>query len=141
MKVKINYQGREIWVEEEVKNCLDDFARKQDAMERRSRRHEVLWDALQIEGMDKARECAEMNSNVEDEVIKTIYLEAVCQIVQGLDALEKAIFVDKYFNGLKYKELEAKYNIPDSTIHSKLSRILKVIQRKINGSSNKKYKK
>lgn len=130
MKVKINYEGTEIWVEEEVKVCLDELKREEESRKRKNRRKEILWDAMLVEGME-AIELFDMNS-IEDEVFNKIYLQGLYLILMDLDEFDKKLIKDRFVNKLKYKELSAKYNMPISSIQYKLERILKYIDYELN---------
>lgn len=125
MKVKINYEGTEILVEEEIKRCLDELKREEESRKRKNRRKEILWDAILIEGME-VFELLDMSS-IEDEVIEDIYLQGLYSLLIGLEDFDKKLIKDRFVNELKYKELSNKYSMPVSSIQYKLERIYKYI--------------
>ena len=77
MKVIVNYGGTEILVDEKIKECLDELKRQEKVMNRRNRRHEILWDSNLLEGMEAAREIAVSLESIEDGVIKKIFLDSL----------------------------------------------------------------
>jgi len=124
MKVIVNYGGTEILVDEKIKECLDELKRQEEVMNRRNRRHEILWDSTLLEGMEAAREIAESLESIEDGVIKKIFLDALDNMMEALEEIDRLLIVDRFIHQMKYKELSSKYGIPDSTIESRVKRVL-----------------
>lgn len=124
MKVIVNYGGTEILVDEKIKECLDELKRQEEVMNRRNRRHEILWDSTLLEGMEAAREIAESLESIEDGVIKKIFLNALDNMMETLEEIDRLLIVDRFTHQMKYRELSSKYGIPDSTIESRIKRVL-----------------
>lgn len=124
MKVIVNYGGTEILVDEKIKECLDELKRQEEVMNRRNRRHEILWDSTLLEGMEAAREIAESLESIEDGVIKKIFLDALDNMMEALEEIDRLLIVDRFIHQMKYRELSYKYGIPDSTIESRVKRVL-----------------
>ncbi|MDI3478503.1 MAG: hypothetical protein PWQ37_1888 [Candidatus Petromonas sp.] len=124
MKVIINYGGTEILVDEKIKECLDELKRQEEVMNRRNRRHEILWDSTLLEGMEAAREIAESLESIEDGVIKKIFLDALDNMMETLEEIDRLLIVDRFINQMKYRELSSKYGIADSTIESRINKVL-----------------
>jgi RNA polymerase sigma factor (sigma-70 family) len=124
MRVIVNYGGTEILVDEKIKECLDELKRQEEVMNRRNRRHEILWDSTLLEGMEAAREIAESLESIEDGVIKKIFLEALDDMMETLEEIDQLLIVDRFIHQMKYRELSSKYGIPDSTIESRIKKVL-----------------
>ena len=124
MKVIVNYGGTEILVDEKIKECLDELKRQEEVMNRRNRRHEILWDSTLLEGMEAAREIAESLESIEDGVIKKIFLDALNNMMEALEEIDRLLIVDRFIHQMKYRELSSKYGIPDSTIESRIKKVL-----------------
>lgn len=124
MKVIVNYGGTEILVDEKIKECLDELKRQEEVMNRRNRRHEILWDSTLLEGMEAAREIAESLESIEDGVIKKIFLNALNNMMEALEEIDRLLIVDRFIHQMKYRELSSKYGIPDSTIESRIKKVL-----------------
>jgi len=132
MKLKINYEGTEIWVEEKVKTCLDELKREEESRQRKHRRKEILWDSILVEGMKQAKKLGKKNYSLEDKVIKEIYLQELYLVLMDLEELDRKLIVDRFINELKFRELSVKYSIPITSIQYKLERILKYINNALN---------
>lgn len=124
MRVIVNYGGTEILVDEKIKECLDELKRQEEVMNRRNRRHEILWDSTLLEGMEAAREIAESLESIEDGVIKKIFLDALDNMMEALEEIDRLLIVDRFIHQMKYRELSSKYGIPDSTIESRIKKVL-----------------
>jgi RNA polymerase sigma factor (sigma-70 family) len=124
MRVIVNYGGTEILVDEKIKECLDELKRQEEVMNRRNRRHEILWDSTLLEGMEAAREIAESLESIEDGVIKKIFLDALDNMMETLEEIDRLLIVDRFINQMKYRELSSKYGIADSTIESRINKVL-----------------
>lgn len=124
MKVIVNYGGTEILVDEKIKECLDELKRQEEVMNRRNRRHEILWDSTLLEGMEAAREIAESLESIEDGVIKKIFLNALNNMMEALEEIDRLLIVDRFIHQMKYRELSSKYGIADSTIESRIKKVL-----------------
>jgi len=124
MRVIVNYGGTEILVDEKIKECLDELKRQEEVMNRRNRRHEILWDSTLLEGMEAAREIAESLESIEDGVIKKIFFDALDNMMEALEEIDRLLIVDRFIHQMKYRELSSKYGIPDSTIESRIKRVL-----------------
>lgn len=124
MRVIVNYGGTEILVDEKIKECLDELKRQEKVMNRRNRRHEILWDSTLLEGMEAAREIAESLESIEDGVIKKIFLDSLDNMMEALEEIDRLLIVDRFIHQMKYRELSSKYGIPDSTIESRIKRVL-----------------
>lgn len=124
MKVIVNYGGTEILVDEKIKECLDELKRQEEVMNRRNRRHEILWDSTLLEGMEAAREIAETIETIEDGVIKKIFLDALDNMMETLEEIDRLLIVDRFIHQMKYRELSSKYGIADSTIESRIKKVL-----------------
>jgi len=124
MKVKINYEGKEILVDEAVKSCLDELKRQEEVLDRKNRRHEILWDSILLGGIDAVKESILSGDIVEDQVINEMYMKALEQIIEGLEELDRVIIIDRYMNSLKYKDLSSKYNMPITSVQYRIERAL-----------------
>ncbi|MDK2798929.1 MAG: hypothetical protein PWQ70_548 [Clostridiales bacterium] len=124
MRVIVNYGGTEILVDEKIKECLDELKRQEEVMNRRNRRHEILWDSTLLEGMEAAREIAESLESIEDGVIKKIFIDALNNMMEALEEIDRLLIVDRFIHQMKYRELSSKYGIPDSTIESRIKKVL-----------------
>ena len=128
MKVIVNYGGTEILVDEKIKECLDELKRQEEVMNRRNRRHEILWDSTLLEGMEAAREIAVSLESIEDGVIKKVFLDALNNMMEALEEIDRLLIVDRFIHQMKYRELSSKYGIPDSTIESRIKRVLRYLK-------------
>lgn len=134
MKVKTDYNGQDIWVDEDVKKCLDELEKEEKAQNRRNRRHELLWDSIMIKEIDYVKD----DLPIEEEVIDSLYKKAIEKLVQGLDDLDRKLIIDRFINRLKYSEMVNKYELPDSTINSRIKRIIAKIKSALNDALKNK---
>jgi DNA-directed RNA polymerase specialized sigma24 family protein len=124
MKEKINYEGQEIWVDEKIKTCLDELKREKEVQDRRNRRHELLWDSMMIEEIENHKEILP----IEDDVINALYIKALDKLIGGLEEIDKRLIIDRFINKMKYSEMADKYSMPDSTIDSRIKKILELMK-------------
>lgn len=131
MNKRVEYNGKIITVSEEIYECLNTFKRKESNRGRQLRRHELLWDGGLLEGMDAARDMVGRIPGIEEELLKSELYDQLWNEIRSLNKLDQLLLVDKVVNGLKYRELSLKYELPISTIDSKLRRIKKNLKEKL----------
>lgn len=119
----VEYLGENIVVTEEVYTCLMELERKKSNQGRQLRRHELLWDGGLLEGMDGARNKALMQESIEEHMVKEELYHALWTALNALDSMERSLMVDKYIHGFTYARLSQKYNLPTSTLDSRLKKI------------------
>ena len=129
MKVKINYEGKEVWVDDQVKECLDQLAREESVQSRRNRRHELLWDAWLIDGIEDS---VMASVSIEEEIIKAMYIEAIEKLVGELEPIDKQMITERFIHKLKYREMAEKYAMPATSIQYRIEKSLKEMRKKFN---------
>jgi DNA-directed RNA polymerase specialized sigma24 family protein len=137
MEVKINYEGKEIWVDEQVKECLDELKREESVQSRKSRRHELLWDSMLIDGIENDQGTLPEIVPIEEDVIWTMYLQTLDKLINGLESTDKQIITDRFFNKMKYREMAEKYAMPVTSIQYRIEKSIKKMSRKFNDVLNK----
>lgn len=137
MEVKINYEGKEIWVDEQVKECLDELKREESVQSRKSRRHELLWDSMLIDGIENEQDALPEKMPIEEDVIWAMYLQALDKLINGLETTDKQIITDRFFNKMKYREMAEKYAMPVTSIQYRIEKSIKEMSRKFNDVLNK----
>jgi len=137
MEVKINYEGKEIWVDEQVKECLDELKREESVQSRKSRRHELLWDSMLIDRIENDQGTLPEIVPIEEDVIWTMYLQALDKLINGLESTDKQIITDRFFNKMKYREMAEKYAMPVTSIQYRIEKSIKKMSRKFNDVLNK----
>lgn len=137
MEVKINYEGKEIWVDEQVKECLDELKREESVQSRKSRRHELLWDSMLIDGIENEQDALPEKMPIEEDVIWAMYLQALDKLINGLETTDKQIITDRFFNKMKYREMAEKYAMPVTSIQYRIEKSIKKMSRKFNDVLNK----
>lgn len=137
MEVKINYEGKEIWVNEQVKECLDELKREESVQSRKSRRHELLWDSMLIDGIENDQGTLPEIVPIEEDVIWAMYLQALDKLINGLESTDKQIITDRFFNKMKYREMAEKYAMPVTSIQYRIEKSIKKMSRKFNDVLNK----
>lgn len=137
MEVKINYEGKEIWVDEQVKECLDELKREESVQSRKSRRHELLWDSMLIDRIENDQGTLPEIVPIEEDVIWTMYLQTLDKLINGLESTDKQIITDRFFNKMKYREMAEKYAMPVTSIQYRIEKSIKKMSRKFNDVLNK----
>lgn len=120
MRVLTVYEGQEILVEEEIKLCLDKLEREKKAQKKKIKRHELLWDSMRIEELDSDEEV----NSAENDAILAINSKHLRKILDELGELDRELIIDRYVNRMKLPEMEKKYLIPETTLSSRIKRIL-----------------
>ena len=137
MEVKINYEGKEIWVDEQVKECLDELKREESVQSRKSRRHELLWDSMLIDRIENDQGTLPEIVPIEEDVIWAMYLQALDKLINGLETTDKQIITDRFFNKMKYREMAEKYAMPVTSIQYRIEKSIKEMSGKFNDVLNK----
>jgi DNA-directed RNA polymerase specialized sigma24 family protein len=65
-----------------------------------------------------------------EEVIWTMYLQALDKLINGLSPTDKQIITDRFINKMKYREIAVKYAMPVTSIQYRIERSIKEMRQK-----------